>query len=97
MLNWAKYDGNRNENGELEVDIETLLRSWITPDSRMGFIRGNYLDVFGAALIIALVLFISLGYGFYKVVLFAFRNGLSEVGNHIKGYQRLKMNEYSCL
>ncbi|KAF0541361.1 UDP-Glycosyltransferase/glycogen phosphorylase [Gigaspora margarita] len=73
MLNWAKYDGNKNENGELEVDIQTLLRSWITPDSRMGFIRGNYLDVFGAALIITLVLFISLGYGFYKVVLFAFR------------------------
>ncbi|RIB18113.1 Glycosyltransferase Family 1 protein, partial [Gigaspora rosea] len=24
MLNLAKYDGNRNENGELEVDIETL-------------------------------------------------------------------------
>ncbi|KAF0559061.1 UDP-Glycosyltransferase/glycogen phosphorylase [Gigaspora margarita] len=63
----------KNENGELEVDIKTLLRSWITPDSRMGFIRGNYLDVFGAALIIALVLFISLGYGFYNVVLFASR------------------------
>ncbi|RIB24083.1 Glycosyltransferase Family 1 protein [Gigaspora rosea] len=30
MLNLAKYDGSRNENGELKVDIETLLRSWIT-------------------------------------------------------------------
>ncbi|RIB18108.1 Glycosyltransferase Family 1 protein [Gigaspora rosea] len=73
VLNLAKHDSSRNENGELEVDIETLLRSWITPDSRMGFIRGNYLDVFGAVLIIALVLLISLGYGFYKAALFGFR------------------------
>ncbi|RIB07052.1 Glycosyltransferase Family 1 protein, partial [Gigaspora rosea] len=36
MLNMAKYDGIRNENGELEVNIETLLSCWITPDSRMG-------------------------------------------------------------
>ncbi|KAF0559060.1 UDP-Glycosyltransferase/glycogen phosphorylase [Gigaspora margarita] len=64
---------SRNENGELEVDIETLLRSWVTPASRMGFIRGNYLDVFGVALIIALVLSICLGYGFYKAALFGFR------------------------
>ncbi|RIB18112.1 hypothetical protein C2G38_2185489 [Gigaspora rosea] len=73
VLNLAKHDSSRNENGELEVDIETLLRSWITPDSRMGFIKGNYLDVFGAVLIIALVLLISLVYGFYKVALFGFR------------------------
>ncbi|CAG8851283.1 40722_t:CDS:1, partial [Gigaspora margarita] len=66
MLNMAKYDGIRNENGELEVNIETLLRSWITPESRMGFFRGNYLDVFGAAVIIAIVLISSFGYGFYK-------------------------------
>ncbi|CAG8804365.1 29339_t:CDS:2, partial [Gigaspora margarita] len=73
MLNLAKYDGSRNENGELEVDIETLLRSWITPNSRMGFIRGNYLDVFGAAFIIALTLIISLGYGFCKIIRFVFK------------------------
>ncbi|RIB06323.1 Glycosyltransferase Family 1 protein [Gigaspora rosea] len=73
MLNLAKYDSIKNENGELEVNIETLLRSWITPNSRMGFFRGNYLDVFGAAVIIALVLISSLGYGFYKAIMFAFR------------------------
>ncbi|RIB25631.1 Glycosyltransferase Family 1 protein [Gigaspora rosea] len=69
MLNMAKYDGIRNENDELEVNIESLLRCWITPDSRMGFFRRNYLDVFGAAMIIALAL-IS---GFYKVIMFAYR------------------------
>ncbi|RIB07048.1 Glycosyltransferase Family 1 protein [Gigaspora rosea] len=73
MLNMAKYDGIINENGELEVNIETLLRSWITPDSRMGFFRGNYLDVFGVAVIIALVLIISFVYGFCKAIMIAFR------------------------
>ncbi|KAF0561837.1 UDP-Glycosyltransferase/glycogen phosphorylase [Gigaspora margarita] len=73
MLNMAKYDGIRNENDELEVNIESLLRCWITPDSRMGFFRGNYLDVFGIAMIIALALISSLGYGFYKAIMLAYR------------------------
>ncbi|CAG8435074.1 6593_t:CDS:2 [Scutellospora calospora] len=72
VMNFAKRDGIRNENDELEVDNEVLLRNWITPDSRMGFIRGNYLDVFSVAIIISLVLFSSLVYGFY-VIMFAFK------------------------
>ncbi|KAF0500211.1 UDP-Glycosyltransferase/glycogen phosphorylase [Gigaspora margarita] len=63
----------KNENGELEINIETLLRSWITPESKMGFFRGNYLDVFGAAVIIAIVLISSFGYGFYKVIKLVFK------------------------
>ncbi|KAF0496927.1 UDP-Glycosyltransferase/glycogen phosphorylase [Gigaspora margarita] len=62
-----------NENGELEVNPESLLRCWITPDSRMGFFRGNYLDVFGAAMIIVLALISSLSYGFYKAIMLAYR------------------------
>ncbi|KAF0534187.1 UDP-Glycosyltransferase/glycogen phosphorylase [Gigaspora margarita] len=70
----------KNENDELEVNIESLLRFWITPDSRMGFFRGNYLDVFGAAMIIALALISSFGYGFYKVIMLVTENIFSEVG-----------------
>ncbi|CAG8480262.1 43033_t:CDS:2 [Gigaspora margarita] len=73
MLNLAKYDSIKNENGELEVNIETLLRSWITPDSRMGFFKGNYLDVFGAAMIIVLAFISSLVYSFCKAIMLAFR------------------------
>ncbi|CAG8632843.1 4225_t:CDS:2, partial [Scutellospora calospora] len=69
----AMLEGVRNENGELEVYNKVLMRHWITPDSRMGFIRGNYLDVFGAAMIIVLVMTTSLIYCFYKVIMFAFK------------------------
>ncbi|RIB25629.1 Glycosyltransferase Family 1 protein [Gigaspora rosea] len=63
MLNMAKYDSIRNENDELEVNIESL----------MGFFRGNYLDIYSAAMIIALALISSFGYGFYKVIMLAYR------------------------
>ncbi|CAG8535100.1 7800_t:CDS:2, partial [Scutellospora calospora] len=73
VMNLAMLEGVRNENGELEVDNKVLMRHWITPNSRMGFIRGNYLDVFGVAIIIVLVTITSLVYGFYKVIMFAFK------------------------
>ncbi|GES79428.1 glycosyltransferase family 1 protein [Rhizophagus clarus] len=40
----------------IEDIYEWLLKEWITPDSRMGFIRGKYLDVYG----VVLILFISI-------------------------------------
>ncbi|RIB05415.1 Glycosyltransferase Family 1 protein [Gigaspora rosea] len=47
VLNTAKYEGVKEVNGGFKVDNENLLRDWITPDTRMGFIRGNNLDVNG--------------------------------------------------
>ncbi|CAG8727124.1 11027_t:CDS:2, partial [Gigaspora margarita] len=76
MLNLAKCEGVMNENNELEVDNRALLRHWITPDSRMGFIRGKYLDVFGAAVIISIALVSCLGYVFYKTIKFVYKKWL---------------------
>jgi hypothetical protein len=36
----------------IEDIYEWLLKEWITPDTRMGFIRGKYLDVYGVVLIL---------------------------------------------
>ncbi|CAG8726710.1 27330_t:CDS:2 [Gigaspora margarita] len=81
VMNLAKLNDVKNVNNELEIDNEILLRHWITPDSRMGFIRGNYLDVFGTAVIISIALISSLGYGFYKIIKFAFKRWSLRDGN----------------
>ena len=45
------YALKRKGDDEGEVEIEDrIFRGWITPDTKMGFIRGNYLDVYAAAL-----------------------------------------------
>ncbi|RIB27479.1 Glycosyltransferase Family 1 protein [Gigaspora rosea] len=67
VMNTAKYQGVKDENGGFKVDNENLLRDWITPDTRMGFIRGKYLDVYGAAVIIFLVLFGGFTYTLWKI------------------------------
>ncbi|CAG8731864.1 19073_t:CDS:2, partial [Racocetra persica] len=46
VMNSVKYDGIKDENGNLKINNKALLRDWITPDTRMGFIRGNYIDVY---------------------------------------------------
>ncbi|CAG8663097.1 39106_t:CDS:2 [Gigaspora margarita] len=78
VMNLAEQEGVRNENNELEIDIDVLLRHWITPDSRMGLFRGKYLDVFGAAMIISITLIGGFGYGFYKIIRFAFKRWFSK-------------------
>ncbi|RIB21621.1 Glycosyltransferase Family 1 protein [Gigaspora rosea] len=78
VMNLAEQEGVRNENNELEVDNDVLLRHWITPDSRMGLIRGKYLDVFGAAVIIGITLIGGFGYGSYKIIRFAFKRWFSK-------------------
>ncbi|CAG8634016.1 20282_t:CDS:2 [Gigaspora margarita] len=73
LMNLAKCEGVMNEDNELEIDNRALLRHWITPDSRMGFIRGKYLDVFGVAVIICIALVSCLGYVFYKAIKFVYK------------------------
>ncbi|KAF0553051.1 UDP-Glycosyltransferase/glycogen phosphorylase [Gigaspora margarita] len=65
VLNTAKYEGVKDENGGFKIDNEKLLRDWITPDKRMGFIRGKYLDVYG----VAVILLLALGGGFVYTLL----------------------------
>ncbi|KAF0553052.1 UDP-Glycosyltransferase/glycogen phosphorylase [Gigaspora margarita] len=65
VLNTAKYEGIKDENGGFKIDNEKLLRDWITPDKRMGFIRGKYLDVYS----VAVILLLALGGGFVYTLL----------------------------
>ncbi|CAG8840548.1 33002_t:CDS:1, partial [Racocetra persica] len=52
------------------IDNENLLSDWITPDTRMGFIRGNYLDVYGVAFVLCLVLCGGFAYALLTIVRF---------------------------
>ncbi|KAF0512698.1 UDP-Glycosyltransferase/glycogen phosphorylase [Gigaspora margarita] len=70
IMNTAKCQGVKDENGGFKVDNENLLSDWITPDTRMGFIKGKYLDVYGAAVIIFLVLFGGFTYTLWKIIYF---------------------------
>ncbi|CAG8711532.1 28998_t:CDS:2, partial [Gigaspora margarita] len=44
ILNNAMYEGIKDENGRFKIDNEKFLKDWITPDIKMGYIKGNYLD-----------------------------------------------------
>ncbi|CAG8718948.1 13571_t:CDS:2, partial [Gigaspora margarita] len=46
VMNTVKYDGIKDENGNLRTNNNVLLRDWITANKRMGFIKGNYIDVY---------------------------------------------------
>ncbi|CAG8692026.1 11381_t:CDS:2, partial [Gigaspora margarita] len=46
VMNAEKFEGIKDKDGKLKIDNNVLLKEWITPNSRMGFIRGNYLDVY---------------------------------------------------
>ncbi|RIB13811.1 Glycosyltransferase Family 1 protein [Gigaspora rosea] len=67
VMNTMKYDGIKDENGNLRVNNNVLLRDLITADTRMGFIRGNYIDVYGTFIILVLALIGGFGYAFLKV------------------------------
>ncbi|KAF0356599.1 UDP-Glycosyltransferase/glycogen phosphorylase [Gigaspora margarita] len=79
VLNTAKHEGIEEENGGFKIDNEILLRDWITPDSRMGYIRGNYLDVYGVAFTLSLALSGGFIYALFKIIkLFYIRNRNSQ-------------------
>ncbi|CAG8690608.1 15407_t:CDS:1 [Rhizophagus irregularis] len=54
----------------IEDIYEWLLKEWITPDSRMGFIRGKYLDVYGVVLILLFSIIGSIIWTGWSVVSF---------------------------
>ncbi|CAG8448989.1 9551_t:CDS:2, partial [Scutellospora calospora] len=70
VLNTAMHEGFKDENGTFKIDNKILLRDWITPSSRMGFIRGNYLDVYGVAIMLFLTLIGGFGYTLFKITKF---------------------------
>ncbi|CAG8840673.1 338_t:CDS:1, partial [Racocetra persica] len=70
VLNSAKHESVKDENGALRVNNKVLLRDWITPNTRMGFIRGNYIDVYGTLIIILLALVGGFSYVSFKVTKF---------------------------
>ncbi|KAF0471131.1 UDP-Glycosyltransferase/glycogen phosphorylase [Gigaspora margarita] len=44
-----RFEGIKDENGCLMIDNNVLLKEWMSPGSRIGFIRGSYLDVYTVA------------------------------------------------
>ncbi|CAG8734759.1 16039_t:CDS:2 [Cetraspora pellucida] len=72
VLNTVKYEGVEDENGRFKINNENLLRDWITPDLRMGFIRGKYLDVYAVAIILFLVLCGVFGYALWKIARYTY-------------------------
>ncbi|CAG8719934.1 7110_t:CDS:2 [Cetraspora pellucida] len=65
-MNTVKYVGVEDDHGRLRINNDNLLRDWITPDSRMGFIRGNYLDVYAFAIFLVFLLFGGFVYTLWK-------------------------------
>ncbi|CAG8716592.1 14163_t:CDS:2, partial [Cetraspora pellucida] len=68
VMNTVKFVGIEDEDGGFKIDNENLLRDWITPNTRMGFIRGKYLDVYSVAIILFLMLSGSFVYVLLKTV-----------------------------
>ncbi|CAG8782003.1 10084_t:CDS:2 [Gigaspora margarita] len=73
VLNTAKHEGIEEENGGFKIDNEILLRDWITPDSRMGYIRGKYLDVYSVAFTLSLALSGGFVYALFKIINLIYR------------------------
>lgn len=59
---------------EMSGDYEGLLKEWITPDARMGFFKGMYLDIYGSFILVivgALAFFLqSIWNGIYFLIIF---------------------------
>ncbi|CAG8710268.1 21818_t:CDS:2, partial [Cetraspora pellucida] len=72
VMNAMKYESVEDENGVLRVNNKALLRDWITPNTRMGFIRGNYIDVYGTFIVILLALVGGFGYVSFKTTKFLY-------------------------
>ncbi|KAF0471133.1 UDP-Glycosyltransferase/glycogen phosphorylase [Gigaspora margarita] len=79
VMNTIRFEGIKDENGSLMIDNNVLLKEWISPSSRMGFIRGSYLDVYIVAVITFLTLSSGFGYLLWKIIKFFYnsRNGSS--------------------
>ncbi|RIB21821.1 Glycosyltransferase Family 1 protein [Gigaspora rosea] len=79
VMNTIRSEGIKDENGSLMIDNNVLLKEWISPGSRMGFIRGSYLDVYTVAVITFLTLSSGFGYLLWKIIKFSYnsRNGSS--------------------
>ncbi|CAG8828555.1 14704_t:CDS:1, partial [Racocetra persica] len=83
VMNTAKYEGIKDENGGFKINNENLLRDWITPDSRMGFIRSKYLDVYAVAIILFLALSGIFGYASWKIARYSYIR-FSSSKSHLK-------------
>ncbi|CAG8762304.1 12014_t:CDS:2, partial [Gigaspora margarita] len=70
MMKTIRSEGIKDENGSLMIDNNVLLKEWISPSYRMGFIRGSYLDVYIVAAITFLTLSSGFGYLLWKIIKF---------------------------
>ncbi|RIB11049.1 Glycosyltransferase Family 1 protein [Gigaspora rosea] len=81
MMNTAKYDGVKDENGNLRINNNVLQRDWITPDARMGFIQGKYIDVYGTFIIIVVALVGGFNYILLKFIGFLYTKHKDRIRN----------------
>ncbi|KAF0534620.1 UDP-Glycosyltransferase/glycogen phosphorylase [Gigaspora margarita] len=87
ILNNAMYEGVKDENGGFKIDNENFLKDWITPDIKMGYIKGNYLDVYFVAMILFLVFFGAFTYtsfNFTKYFYILYTNGNINFKKYLK-------------
>ncbi|CAG8648915.1 3721_t:CDS:2 [Funneliformis mosseae] len=68
----------------IEDIYEWLLKEWITPDTRMGFIRGKYLDVYGTVLTLLLSLILFAVWVGWSVVSFIVNSMASLIEGKLK-------------
>ncbi|KAF0551561.1 UDP-Glycosyltransferase/glycogen phosphorylase [Gigaspora margarita] len=90
VMNTVKYQGVKDENGGFKVDNENLLRDWITADTRMGFIRGKYLDIYDAAIVLFLALLGGFTYTLWKISKYFYITFRNENNNSKKSYKLKK-------
>ncbi|CAJ0768157.1 15909_t:CDS:2 [Entrophospora sp. SA101] len=56
LIEYMIHANALDDRDEDDNDIDGLMREWITPDTRMGFFKGKYYDVYGAFFTILLSL-----------------------------------------
>ncbi|CAG8850382.1 29399_t:CDS:1, partial [Racocetra persica] len=84
VMNTAKYEEIKDENSRFKINNENLVRDWITPDSRMGFIRKKYLDVYVVAIILFLALSGIFGYASWKIARYSYIRFSRSSKSHLK-------------
>ncbi|CAI2183461.1 9239_t:CDS:2 [Funneliformis geosporum] len=78
------YNSSPPEQPIIEDIYEWLLKEWITPDTRMGFIRGKYLDVYGTVLTLLLSLILIAVWACWSVVSFIVNSVASLIEGKLK-------------
>ncbi|CAG8843945.1 12464_t:CDS:2, partial [Gigaspora margarita] len=93
LLNEEGFKQNA-ERLQFLAKVNSKRKDWITPDTKMGFIRGKYLDIYGAAFILILALSSGFVYTLFKIFRFSYIKFIrNENINSQKGLKTKKHNQ----